>query len=97
MTYPKQILVSVLIANVRRLSERIQKECITGPVEKVSGKGFLLGLHCPEQGAKVRGALLEQGILTGTSNDPDIIRLLPPLILADEHVDALVNALGNIG
>jgi acetylornithine/succinyldiaminopimelate/putrescine aminotransferase len=86
-----------LLANVRRLSARIQNECITGPVEKVSGKGFLLGLHCPERGAKVRGALLEQGILTGTSNDPDIIRLLPPLILADEHVDALVNALGNIG
>lgn len=86
-----------LLANVRRLSARLQSECVTGPVARVSGKGFLLGLHCPDQGKATRNALLEKGILVGTSNDPDVIRLLPPLILADEHVDELVAALNTIG
>jgi acetylornithine/succinyldiaminopimelate/putrescine aminotransferase len=85
-----------LLANVQRLSTRLKKECVTGPVTKVSGRGFLLGLHCPGKGKATRDALLEQGILVGTSSDPDVIRLLPPLVLADEHVDELVNALGNI-
>ena len=86
-----------LLANVQRLSARIRSECITGPVSRVSGKGFLLGLHCPGKGKATRDALLEQGILVGTSNDADVIRLLPPLVLADEHVDQLVAALGDIG
>ena len=86
-----------LLANVQRLSKRIKNECVTGSVSKVSGQGFLLGLHCPTRGKEVRSALLEQGILTGASNDPDIIRLLPPLILADEHIDELVTAINKIG
>lgn len=82
-----------LLANVSKLSERIKQESITGPVQKVSGHGFLLGLHC-EGGAKpVREALLEQGILTGSSADPNVIRLLPPLVLGDEHVDEFITAL----
>ena len=84
-----------LLANVTRLSERLQNECVTGPVTKVSGKGFLLGLHCADGGRAVRDALLDQGILVGTSGDPNVIRLLPPLVLGDEHVDALVSALNN--
>ena len=86
-----------LLTNVRRLSARLKKECITGPVSAVSGKGFLLGLHCPGKGKATRDALLENGILVGTSNDPDVIRLLPPLVLGNEHVDELVTALAAIG
>jgi 4-aminobutyrate aminotransferase-like enzyme len=41
----------------------------------------------------VREALLKKGILTGSSSDANVMRLLPPLTLADEHVDELVNAL----
>jgi len=85
-----------LIANVQRLSERIRKECVTGPVNEISGKGFLLGLRCPGGALPVRKALLEKGILTGSSNDPDVMRLLPPLILGDEHVDELVAALASL-
>lgn len=85
-----------LIDNVKRLSARIKNECVTGPVRHISGVGFLLGLHC-EGGAKpVREKLLDAGILTGSSNDPDVLRLLPPLTLQDEHVDALVTALNDI-
>ncbi|MDP7041268.1 MAG: aminotransferase class III-fold pyridoxal phosphate-dependent enzyme, partial [Gammaproteobacteria bacterium] len=82
-----------LLENVQKISSRLQAECLTGPVNKISGKGLLLGLHC-EGGAKAaRDALLDKDILVGTSGDPDVIRLLPPLILNDEHVDELVAAL----
>jgi acetylornithine/succinyldiaminopimelate/putrescine aminotransferase len=82
-----------LLANVRTLSARIKNECLIGPVNKISGKGFLLGLHCDNGAKPVREALLKKGILTGSSGDANVMRLLPPLTLADEHVDELVNAL----
>ncbi|MGI9291385.1 MAG: aspartate aminotransferase family protein [Gammaproteobacteria bacterium] len=85
-----------LLENVTRLSARIKNECIIGPVHKITGHGFLLGLHCKDGAAPVRKALLEQGILTGSSSDPNVMRLLPPLVLADEHVDELISALKNL-
>lgn len=85
-----------LIDNVNELSARIKNECVTGPVSEISGAGFLLGLRCPGGAAPVRAKLLEAGILTGSSNDPEVMRLLPPLILGHEHVDALVAALHSI-
>ena len=85
-----------LLANVRKLSTRLQTECLIGPIDKVSGKGFLLGLHCSQGARLVRDALLDQDILVGMSGDPNVIRLLPPYILQDEHVDELVQALSRI-
>jgi acetylornithine/succinyldiaminopimelate/putrescine aminotransferase len=85
-----------LLANVRKLSARIKEECITGPVTEISGCGFLLGLRCAGGAKPVRDALLAKGILVGSSNDPDVLRLLPPLVLGDEHVDELVAVLGNL-
>jgi 4-aminobutyrate aminotransferase-like enzyme len=43
--------------------------------------------------AAVRDALLARDILVGTSADPHILRLLPPLILETEHVQRLAQAL----
>ncbi len=85
-----------LLDNVQRLSQRIKQECVIGPVSEISGTGFLLGLRCPGGALPVRKALLEKGILTGLSNDPEVMRLLPPLILADEHVDELIAALHSL-
>jgi 4-aminobutyrate aminotransferase-like enzyme len=45
----------------------------------------------------VHAALLERGILAGTSADPNILRLLPPYILEAEHVELLRAALLDIG
>ena len=69
---------------------------MVGPVERISGQGFLLGLHCDGGAAAVRKALLADGILAGSSNDPAVVRLLPPLVLDDTHVDQLVAALKKI-
>jgi 4-aminobutyrate aminotransferase-like enzyme len=42
---------------------------------------------------EIQTALLARDILTGTSGDPNIVRLLPPYTLADEHVELLREAL----
>jgi len=85
-----------LLENVRRLSSRLRDECLTGPVTAVQGAGFLLGLRTTRPAVQIRDALLERDILTGTSGDPHVLRLLPPLVLEDAHVDQLVQALTEI-
>src|SRR5690606_14070843 len=86
-----------LIDNVRTLSALIRETCVVGPVHGVQGQGFLLGLKTTPPAAKVRDALLERNILTGTSTDPHVLRLLPPLVLERQHVEMLADALKEVG
>jgi acetylornithine/succinyldiaminopimelate/putrescine aminotransferase len=85
-----------LLENVRRVSERVRERCIVGPVTGIQGEGFLLGLRTRVPAKQVQAALLERDILTGTSGDPSILRLLPPFTLREEHVDLLAAALAEL-
>jgi acetylornithine/succinyldiaminopimelate/putrescine aminotransferase len=58
--------------------------------------GLLLGLVCDRPAAEVRDALLDHDILTGTSSDPEVLRILAPLVLEQQHVHHLALALKNI-
>ena len=82
-----------LLAQVTEVSALIRQTCIRGPVTGIQGAGFLLGLKTTPRAAAVRDALLDRGILAGTSADPHILRLLPALILQPSHVEALAQAL----
>lgn len=86
-----------LLANVRTRELQIRETCIKGPVRKIQGKGLMLGLVCDRPAAEVQDALLARDILAGTSADPMVLRLLPPLILQSEHVAKLELALNDIG
>ncbi|MDJ0710227.1 MAG: aminotransferase class III-fold pyridoxal phosphate-dependent enzyme [Woeseiaceae bacterium] len=90
------ILAEHLLANVRAREAQIRETCVTGPVRKIQGMGLLLGLVCDRPAVEVRDALLNHDILTGTSSDPDVLRILAPLVLQDKHVDHLAHALTNI-
>jgi acetylornithine/N-succinyldiaminopimelate aminotransferase len=82
-----------LLPRVRRLSARLAAEAKVGPVVDVQGMGFLLGLRTRPPAKDVLAGLRARGILAGGSADPHVVRLLPPLILEDGHVDTLVAAL----
>lgn len=86
-----------LIDNVQALSREIIDAMPLGPVEAVQGKGFLLGLRCRRPAKQLLEELLRRDILVGTSADPLVMRLLPPLTLERTHVHALLNALADIG
>jgi acetylornithine/succinyldiaminopimelate/putrescine aminotransferase len=85
-----------LLANVRHVEAHIRAKCLVGPVTGVQGAGFLLGLKTARPAKQVQAALLEQNILTGTSGDAFILRLLPAYVLKEEHVDRLCDALARI-
>jgi len=85
-----------LLDNVRKLSQQLLDAFPLGPVSAVSGKGFLLGLHCDRPAGEVRDELLSKNIIVGTSAVPQVIRLLPPLVLEQQHVDQLLEALREI-
>lgn len=86
-----------LLANVRKREAEIRAHCVVGPVQSIQGRGLLLGLVCDRPANEVRKALLEHDILTGTSGDPEVLRLLPPLVLESEHVRRLAGKLSDIG
>lgn len=86
-----------LLARVQRVGEYIKKTCLVGPAVGYQGAGFLAGLIMKRPAKDIHKALLERNILTGTSGDPAVIRLLPPFVLEEQHVDLLRKALLEIG
>jgi acetylornithine/succinyldiaminopimelate/putrescine aminotransferase len=85
-----------LMDNVRRVSKYIVDTCTVGPVTGHQGAGFLHGLRTSRPAKEVQQGLLARGILAGTSGDPNVVRLLPPYILREEHVDQLREALASL-
>jgi acetylornithine aminotransferase len=88
-----------LLENVKRQSERLRDgiESLGSPlIAHVRGAGLLLGIVLTEPLApQVRRAAQEAGFLV---NAPaaDVVRLMPPLNLGDDEVDALLRALPGI-
>ena len=83
-----------MLANVRavgaHLRERLRE---VEQVVAVHGRGFLLGLEFAGKAKTIHEALLERKIITGTSSDPRVLRLLPPLSLKQSEVDLFVDEL----
>ena len=57
------------------------------------GKGGLLGIEFAENCKSIHQKLLENKIITGTSSNPNVLRLLPPLSVKKEEIDLLVRVL----
>jgi acetylornithine/N-succinyldiaminopimelate aminotransferase len=86
-----------MLANVQVVEAHLRERLAEIPqVVRVRGLGFLLGLEFKEKAAPVHQALLERRIITGTSSDVNVLRLLPPLCLKKEEVDLFVEALKEI-
>lgn len=83
-----------MLANVKTVEAHLRQRLKeVSQVVNVRGKGFLLGLEFATQAKPIHEALLERKIITGTSSDGNVLRLLPPLCLKNQEVDLLVEAL----
>ncbi len=64
-------------------------------VVAVHGKGGLIGIEFAENAKPIHAKLLENRIITGTSSNPNVLRLLPPFCVTKDEIDELVDALGH--
>ena len=84
-----------MLANTRAVEAHLRARLGEVPqVAGLRGRGLLLGVEFKDEiAARVHKALLERKIITGTSSDARVLRLLPPLCLKLEEVDLFVAAL----
>ena len=67
------------------------------PVKGISGRGLLLGVVFEGMTAReVQARLMEDSILAGTSFNPNVLRLMPPLTLTKKEADKLISSLENL-
>ena len=85
-----------LIQNALDVGRYLTEGALHAKVRRVSGKGLLLGLHLDRPAAEVQRALFEHRILTGTSTDPRVLRLLPPLSFSRDEADILLRGLEDV-
>jgi acetylornithine aminotransferase/acetylornithine/N-succinyldiaminopimelate aminotransferase len=83
-----------MLENVRTVAAYLRK-CLAEVAEVVSvrGLGLLLGLEFQDKAAPIHKALLDRKVITGTSSDSRVLRLLPPLCLKHAEVDLFIDVL----
>ena len=80
-----------LLAGLEELA-RTHPETVLG----VRGRGLMIGLDLAsaEVAARIKDDLLERGVIVSTTGPAsDAIRLAPPLLIAEEHVERFLSAL----
>jgi len=65
-------------------------------IKEIRGKGLLLGIVLDRNSKETRTALLNRNILVGGADDPNVIRLLPPLTVGPNEISILRDALSEI-
>ena len=92
------ILQEELISNAKKWGDYLIKEIGTiKGIEKITGKGLMLGIVLKENGKQVRDSLLfDHKIFTGGAGNPNILRLLPPMNIGKIECDLLIDALKKI-
>jgi acetylornithine/N-succinyldiaminopimelate aminotransferase len=87
-----------MLGNARSLEAHLRERLIGVPrVAALRGRGLLLGVEFDaEVAAQVHKSLLDRRVITGTSSDERVLRLLPPLCLSREEADLFVEALSEV-
>jgi len=82
-----------LLANAAQVGERIAEGARALGARKVWGRGLLRGLDFARPARGLQQALFATHILTGTSSDPNVLRIMPPLTLMEQEADHLLDGL----
>jgi acetylornithine/succinyldiaminopimelate/putrescine aminotransferase len=87
-----------LLDNVRQNSSYLFAQLSRIPtIEQVRGLGYLIGIRFRSgNAAPYQQALIERKIITGLSEDPAVLRLLPPLTLRRPEIDLFLEELSTI-
>ena len=84
--------------NARRMGDYIRKKALgINEVTEVTGRGLLLGLRLKSKTKEIQKLLLDRQILTGSSDDPHVLRLMPPLNISQQEADTFLEALSAVG
>jgi acetylornithine/N-succinyldiaminopimelate aminotransferase len=91
------IETDAMLENVKTVESHLRQRLAEVPeVERVRGLGLLLGIEFKEKAQPIHQALLERRIITGTSSDANVLRLLPPLCLKLEEAALFVETLRSL-
>jgi len=83
-----------MMANASRTEQHLRDSLAGLPgIVGIRGKGCLLGIEFAGACAPVHKKLLDEKIITGTSSNPNVLRLLPPLSVNAEEIDLFVEVL----
>jgi acetylornithine/succinyldiaminopimelate/putrescine aminotransferase len=83
-----------MIDNAKAVESGLRDSLAGNPsILSIKGKGCLLGIEFDGPCAPVHAKLLENNIITGTSSDPNVLRLLPPLCVGVDELNTFVEVL----
>ncbi len=78
--------------NAALVEEELRSGLKSPILTEVKGKGCLLGLKLTKKAKDIQSVLIEKGFLTGTSGDPFVLRLLPPITISKDEVRLFIKA-----
>ncbi len=88
-----------LLANATRLGAYFQEQLKHHIDEdiKIHGKGLMIGVEFPYDSTVIRKKLLfEHKIFSGSSGEPNIMRILPPLNITKDQIDHFVSKMAEV-
>jgi acetylornithine/N-succinyldiaminopimelate aminotransferase len=85
-----------VLANVRRVNAYLLSRLPALGSKHVWGRGLLLGIDFGRPAAEIQKRLWAKKVLVGTSGDPNVVRLLPPLTFSVEEAELLLSAIKDV-
>ena len=95
------VLEEGFLERVQEIGERLRAEleqlatAFPSVVQEVRGQGLLLGLRCGPPNADIAAQLLARGMLAVPAGE-NVLRLMPPLIIEQHHVDEAIGTLQEV-
>jgi len=85
-----------LAGNAARVGAHIVLGARALGARKVWGRGLLLGLDFDRPAKALQQALFARRVLTGTSSDPQVLRIMPPLTMSVQEAELLLTGLREV-
>lgn len=85
-----------LVENAIDVGGYLTRRLLEIGVSGVQGRGLLIGLRLTRPAAEIQKALFAHRIITGTSADPNVLRLMPPLSFSRSEADLVLDAMAQV-